>query len=87
VVALVHHAGAERSALRKQFVASIPAGLLTMGPYAKSAFPALSQSHANIPFDGAVMAGYAIIVGMLSRETRERLLQGSIPAVGKTPGS
>ena len=39
---------------RKQLVAAIPVGLLTMGAYAKSALPALTQSHANIPFDAAV---------------------------------
>lgn len=73
--------------LRKQLVAAIPVGLVTMGAYAKSAFPALTQSHANIPFDAAVMGGYAIFLGMLSRETLERLLQGTTTPVGTPPGT
>jgi hypothetical protein len=71
---------------RKQLVAAIPVGLLTMGAYAKSALPALAQSHANIPFDAAVMAGYAIVFGMLSRESLERLLQVAGSPLAKVPG-
>jgi hypothetical protein len=71
--------------LHKQLVAAIPVGLLTMGAYAKSALPTLAQSHANIPFDLAVMAGYAIVFGMLSRESLERLLQAATPELAKLP--
>jgi hypothetical protein len=73
--------------LRKQLVAAIPVGLLTMGAYAKSALPALAQSHANVPFDLAVMAGYAIVFGMLSRDTLERVLQAAAPQLARLPTS
>jgi hypothetical protein len=73
--------------LRKQLVAAVPVGLFTMGAYAKSALPALAQSHANIPFDVAVMAGYAIVFGMLSRETLERLIQVATPQLAKMPSA
>ena len=69
--------------LRKQLVAAIPVGLVTMGLYAKSAFPALTQPSASIAFDAGVMAGYAILYGMLSRESLERLLQSAPPSGGK----
>jgi hypothetical protein len=69
--------------LRKQLVAAIPVGLVTMGTYAKTALPTLAQSPENIPFDLAAMAGFAIAFGMLSRESLERLLQAAAP---KLPG-
>jgi hypothetical protein len=68
----------------KQLVAAIPVGLLTMGLYAKSAFQNLSAD--SLAFDGAVMAGYAIIFGMLSRETLERLLKTTSVSTGPIPG-
>jgi hypothetical protein len=61
--------------LRKQLVASVPIGFMTMGIYAKSAFPAMLASPEHLPFDLAVTIGYAIIFGMLSRESLERLLK------------
>jgi hypothetical protein len=72
--------------LRRQLVASIPVGLLTMSAYAKSALPSLAQSQADMPFDLAMMAGYAIVFGMLSRESLERLLQVAVPPLAKVPG-
>jgi hypothetical protein len=50
---------------------------MTMGIYAKSAFAQLSDD--NLAFDGPVIVGYAIIFGMLSRETLERLLTSVAP--------
>jgi hypothetical protein len=70
--------------VRKQLVAAIPVGLLTMGVYAKSAFQGLSAD--SLAYDGAVMAGYAIIFGMLSRETLDRLLKSTPVPVGTIPG-
>jgi hypothetical protein len=58
----------------RQLVAAVPVGLVTMGLYAKSAFPALMVGPETVAFDVAVMAGYAIIFGMLSRESLDRLL-------------
>jgi hypothetical protein len=72
--------------LRRQLVASIPVGLLTMSAYAKSALPSLAQSQGDMPFDLAMMAGYAIVFGMLSRESLERLLQAAVPPLARTPG-
>jgi hypothetical protein len=63
--------------IAKQLVAAIPVGLMTMGIYAKSAFAQLSDD--NLAFDGPVIVGYAIIFGMLSRETLERLLTSVAP--------
>ena len=68
--------------LKKQLLASIPVGLLTMGVYAKSALPALALTPNTLAFDGAIMAGYAIIFGMLSRESLERLLTTTKPPTG-----
>lgn len=46
----------------------------TMGVYAKSAFPAMAQSPSSLVFDFAITMGYAILLGMLSRESLEKLL-------------
>jgi hypothetical protein len=70
--------------VKKQLVAAIPVGLLTMGVYAKSAFATLSAD--SLAYDGAVMAGYAIIFGMLSRETLDRLLKTASAPTGAIPG-
>jgi hypothetical protein len=67
--------------LGKQFLASVPVGLLTMGVYAKTAVPALLDSPQHMVFDGAIMLGYAIIFGMLSRESLERLIKNTQPPV------
>src|SRR6185436_5763364 len=54
--------------LRQQLVASVPVGFVTMGVYARSTIPAMLQEPADLVFNVAVMMGYAIIFGMLSRE-------------------
>ncbi|TBY61031.1 hypothetical protein E0H46_30390 [Rhizobium leguminosarum bv. viciae] len=59
--------------LRRQFVAALPVGLITMAVYAKSALPTITDS-ANGPFDMSLIAGYAIVYGMLSRESLDRIM-------------
>lgn len=65
--------------LSRQLVAAIPVGLLTMGVYARSAFEAVALKPDDLAFDVTVMAGYAIVFGMLSRETLERMLKSTTP--------
>ncbi len=59
--------------LKRQLIAAIPVGLVSMGLYGKSAIPAL-DSTPNGVFDVIVMLGYAVIFGMLSRESLEKIL-------------
>jgi len=68
--------------LKRQLMAAIPIGLVTMGVYAKTSFPALDYSHDGV-FDTAIMFGYAVVFGMLSRESLEKMLSAagrSVPA-------
>lgn len=58
--------------VRQQLVAGVPVALITMGIHAKSAAVTLTD-----PSDFAMMFGYAIIFGMLSRESLARILQGA----------
>jgi hypothetical protein len=71
--------------IRKQLIVAVPVGLITMGLYAKTAFPALLQQTQTMAFDGAVMAGYAIMFGMLSRESLDRILLSLKPRSGPSP--
>lgn len=71
--------------LRRQLVASVPVGFVTMGLYARSAFPAMMEDPANLVFNVAVTMGYAIIFGMLSRETLERMLATFKPPIEPAP--
>jgi hypothetical protein len=63
--------------LRRQFVAAIPIGLLTMGGYAKSALPGIHFNDGSGVFDFAIMLGYAIFLGMISRESLDRLIESA----------
>lgn len=65
----------DKPPLKRQLFAAVPVGFVTMGLYAKGAFMALSA--ATFVFDAIVMAGYAIIFGMLSRESLDRLLNAA----------
>ncbi len=58
----------------KQLVAAIPVGFITMGVYAKSALPPLTHGTGDAAFDVFVTLGYAIVLGMMSRETLEKIL-------------
>lgn len=62
--------------LKHQILASVPVGFITMGVYAKNAFPSLTLENRSLVFDCAIMLGYAVVLGMLSRETLERILAG-----------
>ena len=58
----------------RQLMAAVPVGFITMGMYAKSALPPLLASKVDVSADIAVVIGYAIILGMMSRESLEKLL-------------
>ena len=70
---------ADNISVKKQFIASVPVGFITMGLYAKTALPTLTITSTNFVFDGSIMIGYAIIFGMLSRESLERMLKTVTP--------
>ena len=63
---------------RRQLVAAVPVGLITMAVYAKTVLPGITNGDDDAT-DYALMAGYAIIYGMLSRETLDRILATSKP--------
>ena len=59
--------------IKRQLVAAVPVGFITMGLYAKTAFPGIHIEGTGV-FDLAIMMGYAIFLGMLSRESLEKIL-------------
>lgn len=69
----------------KQLVAAIPVGLLTMAMYAETSFPSLTIESENLVTNLAKMAAYAIIFGMLSRESLEKLLDEKSGILAKPP--
>jgi hypothetical protein len=78
--------------LKRQLAAALPVGFITMGLYAKSALPPLFAADADVSADVAIMIGYTIIFGMLSRESLEKLLRAgpsvpSLPALGGRAGA
>jgi hypothetical protein len=60
--------------LKRQLLAGIPTGLVTMGLYGKTAIPSLSFGSASVIFDAVVIAGNAIVFGMLSRDTLDKMV-------------
>jgi hypothetical protein len=60
--------------VQRQLLAAIPVGFITMGLYAKSAVPPLLSAHYDVSADAAIMVGYAIVLGMMSRETLEKMM-------------
>jgi hypothetical protein len=69
--------------IKRQLAAALPVGFITMGAYAKSALPPLFASDSDVSADIAIMIGYAIIFGMMSREALEKLMGPS--GVNKMP--
>lgn len=67
----------------RQLMAAIPVGFITMGLYAKSALPPLLQAHSDVSSDVAIAIGYAIVLGMMSRETLDKMLKGQGPPTGR----
>lgn len=61
--------------LKRQLAAALPVGFITMGLYAKTALPPLFAGHSDVSADVAIMIGYTIIYGMMSREALEKLLK------------
>jgi len=75
--------------LKRQLMAAIPIGLVTMGVYAKTSFPGLDYTHDGV-FDTAIMFGYAVVFGMLSRESLEKMLSAggrNAPAAAPPPNA
>lgn len=72
---------AAQSSTKAQLVAGIPAGLITMGLYGKTAIPGLDFGSAGLIYDGVVVAGNAIIFGMLSRDTLDKILGAARPPI------
>ena len=66
---------ASGNTIAAQLIVGLPVGLLTMGLYGKTAIPGLDFGSPNMLFDGAIVAGNAIIFGMLSRESLDKLLK------------
>jgi hypothetical protein len=67
---------------KRQLAAAIPVGLITMGAYGKTALPPLFNATTDVSGDIAIMIGYVIIFGMMSREALEKLLKSPMPGVG-----
>lgn len=63
--------------LKSHLAAGVSAGLITMGPYGKSAFAGLNFGSQGMLFDVMVIAGYAIVFGMMSRETLDKIIAGA----------
>ena len=67
--------------LKRQLAAAVPVGLITMGMYGKTALPPLFAATADISADVAIMIGYTIVFGMMSREALEKMLQSGLSSV------
>ena len=65
------------SSFKKNLVASVPVGLITIGVYSGTAFTSMNASIS----DFSISVGYIIVFGMLSRESLDRLVRG----VGGSP--
>lgn len=65
----------------RQLIAGIPVGLITTGFYGKTAFLALDDSSAAMLFDASIIGGNVILLGMLSRETLEKMIKTGSPAM------
>jgi hypothetical protein len=61
--------------LKRQLGAAVPVAFLTMGAYAKTALPPLFTGGGDVFPDVAIMIGYAIFLGMMSREALEKLMK------------
>ncbi len=71
---------------KRQLVAAIPVGLITMGAYGKTALPPLFAATTDVSGDIAIMIGYTIIFGMMSREALEKLLTVPVPGINRGGG-
>ena len=69
---------------KRQLIAALPVGLITMAVYAKSALPTINNSETGA-FDAVLIVGYAIVYGMLSRETLDKLLGAASRAAPPAP--
>lgn len=70
--------------IKRQLLAGIPVGLLTMALYGKTVIPGLHFNSPDVVYDLCFIAGYTIIFGMMSREALERLMK-SAPAPDLPP--
>jgi hypothetical protein len=60
---------------KTQLIAGVPMGLLVASMFGKAAYDGLSVASPHLLFDGAYIAGQMIILGMLSRESLDRILR------------
>lgn len=61
--------------IKRQLLASVPVGLITMAVYGKTSLAGLDPDSTDVSFDVCLMAGYIIVFGMMSRETLDRMLK------------
>lgn len=71
---------------KRQLAAAVPVGLITMGAYGKTALPPLFTATTDVSADIAIMVGYTIIFGMMSREALEKLLKAPVPVLNRGSG-
>jgi hypothetical protein len=69
-----------------QLLIAVPVSLITMGLYAKSVITAMPPSPDTIDFDAFVAFDNATVLGMLSRESLERILKGASPILSGHAG-
>jgi hypothetical protein len=67
------------AAVRRQLLASVPVGLITMAVYGKTSLAGLNFASSDVSFDLCLMAGYIIVFGMMSRETLDRIMKIQVP--------
>ena len=61
--------------LRKQLCAGIPTGLIMMSIYGRSAVPLLRDGASpTFLYDWCLVAGNVMVLGMMARETLEKLM-------------
>lgn len=64
--------------LRKQLCAGIPTGLIMMSIYGRSAVPLLRDGASpTFLYDWCLVAGNVMVLGMMARETLERLMSSA----------
>ncbi|MEX6506844.1 hypothetical protein [Jiella sp. M17.18] len=65
---------AKKQNLRSHLAAGIPVGFITMGPYGKAALSGINLASPDMLFNLMITFGYAIIFGMMSRETLDKII-------------
>ncbi len=63
-----------------QLAAGLPVSLFTIGFYGKTAIMALNFASSDMLFDASVIGGNVILLGMMSRETLDKMVKAGSPA-------